>query len=117
MLVQLPLLCPPPSTRRLNLAGTDYQATLEGTEDWRKLMAFRLKQELAAGQLHQRDLRDSENMIWCKGAAFSAPLFGSWILAGLPSVQQHLHRRLLRAGHSSTSIPLTLFALNCAELR
>lgn len=63
----------------LNLAGTDYQVTPEGTKDWRKLVAFRLKQELAAGlqRLHQVDLGDSESM-WCKGAVFSAPLFGSW---------------------------------------
>lgn len=71
----------------LNLAGTDYQATPEGTKDWRKLVAFRLKQELAAGlqRLHQVDLGDSESMMWCKGGCPFLPLV--WFL-GLLRVRQ-----------------------------
>ena len=66
----------------LNLAGTDYQVTPEGTKDWRKLVAFRLKQELAAGlqRLHQVDLGDSESM-WCKGGCLFRPLV--WFLGFL----------------------------------
>lgn len=118
MLVQLPLPCLPPSMKGLNLAGTDYQATPEGTKDWRKLVAFRLKQELAAGlqRLHQVDLGDSESM-WCKGGCLFRLV---WFL-GLLGLRQVFSTCIgcarttaTGAQHTArTTIPLTLFPLNC----